>query len=185
MPHTKCQVSSPSIHWFRRRRLLKELSEHFSLSTRCLYINFGYSLLVASEEMFEVATLWKSWVNGQSIFCSSIFFHIWHCHKNLGGPKVIIWIEFWLYLGTQCYIPSFKAIGPVVLKNIFTIYGHGSHIGQVTRMVWTYVVSSISGGSTWNFGYNWLYSFREDDWNCNTFLLLLFCCCCITPTANS
>ena len=37
----------------------------------------------------------------------------------------------------QCYIPGFVGIGPSVLEKkifflIFTIYGHGGHLGHVT-----------------------------------------------------
>ena len=39
----------------------------------------------------------------------------------------------------QCYIPSFMKIGlPVLEKKIlkvFTIYGHGCHLGHVTRIM--------------------------------------------------
>ena len=40
----------------------------------------------------------------------------------------------------QCYIPSFMKIGlPVLEKKIFkgfnTIYGHGGHLGLVTRIM--------------------------------------------------
>ena len=40
----------------------------------------------------------------------------------------------------RCYIPSFVKIGPPVLekkilKVFFTIYGHGGHLGHVTRIM--------------------------------------------------
>ena len=38
----------------------------------------------------------------------------------------------------RCYIPSFMKIGmPVLEKKIFTIYGHGGHLGHVTRIMLT------------------------------------------------
>ena len=42
----------------------------------------------------------------------------------------------------RCYIPSFMKIGPPVLEKkiflkVFTIYGHGGHLGQVTRIMLT------------------------------------------------
>ena len=40
---------------------------------------------------------------------------------------------------SRCYIPSFMKIGlPVLEKKIlkvFTIYGHGGHLGHVTRIM--------------------------------------------------
>ena len=45
----------------------------------------------------------------------------------------------------QCYIPSFMKIGlPVLEKKIlevFTIYGHGGHLGHVTRIMLTNFIS--------------------------------------------
>ena len=42
----------------------------------------------------------------------------------------------WSY---RCYIPSFVEIGPPVQKKKifkgFTIYGHGGHLGHVTRIM--------------------------------------------------
>ena len=40
----------------------------------------------------------------------------------------------------QCYIPSPKAIDPLdpekkIFKGFFTIYGHGSHLGNVTSAI--------------------------------------------------
>ena len=40
----------------------------------------------------------------------------------------------------QCYIPSFVEIGPPVpekkiFERFFTIYGHGGHLGHVTRIM--------------------------------------------------
>ena len=39
----------------------------------------------------------------------------------------------------QCYIPSFVEIGPSVLRGrilkVFTIYGHGGHLGHVTSIM--------------------------------------------------
>ena len=42
----------------------------------------------------------------------------------------------------RCYIPSFMKIGPPVLEKkrllkVFTIYGHGGHLGNVTRIMLT------------------------------------------------
>ena len=41
----------------------------------------------------------------------------------------------------QCYIPSFMKISPPVLEKkilkVLTIYGHGGHLGHVTRIMST------------------------------------------------
>ena len=41
----------------------------------------------------------------------------------------------------RCYIPRFMKIGPPVLEEkilkVFTIYGHGGHLGHVTRIMLT------------------------------------------------
>ena len=39
-------------------------------------------------------------------------------------------------LSPRCYIPSFMKMGLPVLE-IFTIYGHGGHLGHVTRIMLT------------------------------------------------
>ena len=46
---------------------------------------------------------------------------IWPCRKiGQGQPRVIFWTN---YDGPQCYIPSHKVIGPLVLeKNIFEVF---------------------------------------------------------------
>ena len=59
---------------------------------------------------------------------------IWPCHKIGQMSSFINFKE----LSPRCYIPNFKATGPVVRRNIFfkvfTIYGHGSHLDHVS---WT------------------------------------------------
>ena len=60
-------------------------------------------------------------------------------------------MQSWSYLGTRCYIPSFKVIGQLVLGKkiflkVFTIYGHGGHIGHVTLRVCTIFIPSAQGG---------------------------------------
>ena len=41
----------------------------------------------------------------------------------------------------RCYIPSFVEIGPPVMEKIFKVftisYGHGGHLGHVTRIMLT------------------------------------------------
>ena len=43
-------------------------------------------------------------------------------------------------LSSQCHIPSFVEIGPLVLEKkiflrVFNIYGHGGHLGHVTSIM--------------------------------------------------
>ena len=64
----------------------------------------------------------------------------------------------------RCYIPSFVKIGPPVLEKIFeggfTIYGHGGHLGHVTRIMLTnfhfLVQSNLYKSATFGSGLNWL-----------------------------
>ena len=50
---------------------------------------------------------------------------------------------------------------------VFTIYGHGGHLGHVTRTVWTTFRSPDPWRLHMKFGYNWPSSFRgEVVWNC-------------------
>ena len=50
---------------------------------------------------------------------------------------------------------------------VFTIYGHGSHLGHVTRTIWTTFRSPNPWRLQMKFGYNWPSSFRgEVVWNC-------------------
>ena len=48
--------------------------------------------------------------------------------------------------GPRCYIPSLMKIGLLVLEKknferFFTIYGHGGHLGHVTRIMFTNFIS--------------------------------------------
>ena len=50
---------------------------------------------------------------------------------------------------------------------VFTIYGHGGHLGHVTRTVWTIFRSPDPWRLHMKFGYNWPSGFRgEVVWNC-------------------
>ena len=55
---------------------------------------------------------------------------------------VFIAVKYMMGRSSQCYIPSFVKISPPVLEmkifgRVFTIYGHGSHLGHVTRIMLT------------------------------------------------
>ena len=49
----------------------------------------------------------------------------------------------------------------------FTIYGHGGHLGRVTRTIWTNFLSPILRSLHMKFEFNWHSGFRgEDVWKC-------------------
>ena len=50
---------------------------------------------------------------------------------------------------------------------VFTIYGHGGHLGHVTRTIWTNFNSRILRSLHMKFEFNWPSGFRgEDVWKC-------------------
>ena len=60
----------------------------------------------------------------------------------------------------RCYIPSFMEIGPPVLEKkiflkVFTIYGHGGHLGQVTWTIYTNFRSPFPRRLHIKFGFDW------------------------------
>ena len=62
-------------------------------------------------------------------------------------------------LSPQCYIPSHKVIGPLVLEKkiflrVFTIYGCGGHLGHVTQTPQTNVHSPIPLRLHMKFGFD-------------------------------
>ena len=46
---------------------------------------------------------------------------------------------------------------------VFTIYGHGGHLGHVTWTIYIYFVSAFPRGLHIKFGYDWPSDFREND----------------------
>ena len=67
----------------------------------------------------------------------------------------------------QCYIPKFVKIGPPVLeKKIFegflTIYGHGGHLGYVTRIMLTDFHFLVPESFHTKFPLEWPSSFLEN-----------------------
>ena len=62
-------------------------------------------------------------------------------------------------LRPQCYIPSHKVIGPLVLEKkifegLFTIYGHGGHRGHVSQTLRTNFRSPIPLRLHMKFGFD-------------------------------
>ena len=66
----------------------------------------------------------------------------------------------------RCYIPSFMKIGPPVLEKkilkVFTIHGHGGHLGDVTCTIYINFLSHIPRRIHMKFGIDWPSGFRED-----------------------
>ena len=72
-------------------------------------------------------------------------------------------------------MPSFKVIGLLVLEKtilkVFTIYGHGGHLGHVTQMSWScdldhlYItfLSHFPRRLHMKFGIDWPSGFRKED----------------------
>ena len=63
---------------------------------------------------------------------------------------------------------SFKNIGLLVLNKklflkIFTIYGHGGHLGHVTSTIYINFVSYFPRRIHMKFGIDWLIGFKEED----------------------
>ena len=120
---------------------------------------------VALNGMFETVILWESWVKDQLINLSVLmkttlitifwpkhsklsmksnllaFSHIWPCHKKgQRQPKVIKWtilVEL-EYLMLYSMFQDHQSISSreEVFFLIFSMYGHGSHLGHVTQLIY-------------------------------------------------
>ena len=63
----------------------------------------------------------------------------------------------------RCYIPSFmKIVPPILEKKIFTIYGHGGHLGHVTRIMLTNFNFLVPESFHTKFSSEWPSSFSEN-----------------------
>ena len=65
-------------------------------------------------------------------------------------------------LSPRCYIPSFMKIGLPVLEKIlrvFTIYGHGGHLGHVTSIMLSIFHFLVPESFHTKFSSEWLSSF--------------------------
>ena len=64
-------------------------------------------------------------------------------------------------------MPSFKIIGLLVLEKssfkVFTIYGHGGHLGHVTWTIYIIFRSPFPRRLHIKFGFDWSSSFRGED----------------------
>ena len=106
------------------------------------------TILYCSAECIGYAGLEQAW-KYMTICCIS--FHpcrrirkqFDHVIKMVRVNLVSSFEQIWQYLSTRYCIPSFK---------VFTIYGPGSHLGHVTRNIWTIFYSNIP----WRPYMNWL-----------------------------
>ena len=94
------------------------------------------------------------------------FYHIWpHRKKGQGQPKVIICIFLvvlsYLMLHTKFQGHPSVNSGEEDFFKVFTIYGHGSHLGHVTLFICIRFHSHSSVSFHEKFGSKWLNSFRE------------------------
>ena len=79
--------------------------------------------------------------------------------------------QTWQNLSTRCCIPSFNAIRLLVAEKkifyVFTIYGHGGHIGRVPWNIWTNFRFPIPWRLHMTFCFNRPSGFRKEDvWKC-------------------
>ena len=65
-------------------------------------------------------------------------------------------------------MPSFVEMGPPVLEKmifsrVFTIYGHGGHLGHVTWIFYIHIGSPCLQMLHIKFGFDWPSGFRKED----------------------
>ena len=83
----------------------------------------------------------------------------WPCHKiGQGQHRVIIFINL---VGLEHPMQHTKFQGHRFFK-VFTIYGHGSHLGHVTWTVWTNFRSPIQRRFHMKFDFDWPSGFRGE-----------------------
>ena len=92
--------------------------------------------------------------------CRSITKQIWPCYKNgQGQPSVFIWRNLIVLEYPKLYT-KFQDHRPLGSEErfcfrIFTIYEPGSHLGHVTRNIWTNFHSNIPWRLSTKFGFEW------------------------------
>ena len=96
----------------------------------------------------------------------SIRDQIWPCRKiGQGQSRVIIWRKL-VVLEHHMLHTKFQGHLPFGSREdffkFFTIYGHGGHLGHVTRTVWTNFSSPIPWRLHMKFGFNRPSGFWED-----------------------
>ena len=99
-------------------------------------------------------------------------------HLNAPGSKFDLDVnlgssfeQIWQAPHPECYIPSPKVIGLLVLEKIFKGFlpynGRGGHLGHVTRIIWTNSRSHVLRSLNMKFECKWPSGFRgKDVWKC-------------------
>ena len=88
-----------------------------------------------------------------------------------GQPRIIIWTNLvgptspMLHTKSQGHRPS--GSGEEDFQMVFTLHGHGGHLGHVPRIIWTNFRSPILRSLHMKFEFNWSSGFRgENVWKC-------------------
>ena len=89
---------------------------------------------------------------------------------GLCQPRIIVWTNLvyptspMLHTKSQGHWPSGSGEDS---SRVFTIYGRGSHLGNVTRTIWTNFRSRVLRSLRMKFEFNWPSGIRgEDAWKC-------------------
>ena len=98
----------------------------------------------------------------------SLSYQIWPCRKiGQGHSRVIIWTNYdgleSLMLHTKFRENLPAGSGEENFWRVFTIYGHGGHLGHVTQMQQTNFCSPYPRRLHIKFGFDWPSSFGEED----------------------
>ena len=101
------------------------------------------------------------------------FFQVFTIYGYVGHVTQLICINFHSHSPLSFHM-SFGSKSPIcfcktsfnfeiwVTFDVFTIYGHGGHLGHATRIVWTTFHSPDPWRLHMKFGYNWPNSFRAE-----------------------
>ena len=117
------------------------------------------SIICCSFQITDENSVWK--IHCFTFFTyKSIMDQIWPCHKisQCQPRRVIVWIKF-VVLEHPLLHTKFQGHQPFGCREedffkVFTTYGHGSHLGHVTRSVWTNFCSPIPWRFYMKFGFN-------------------------------
>ena len=82
------------------------------------------------------------------------------CKIGQGQPRVIIWTNLVVLEHPMLHT---KFQGHLPFDKVFTIYGHGGHLGHVTRTFWSNFRSPIPWRLHRKFGFNWPSGFWGED----------------------
>ena len=94
--------------------------------------------------MVAILVMWATWVEQILSPSHKRHMNLTYCKEDQGQPRIIIWIIFVRVLNA---VTKFERIQPagygeIDFYRVFTIYGHGGHLGHMTRTIWTNFLSS-------------------------------------------